>query len=261
MENYTEEKANRIKQEYEKRLKEMNRDLLKLQAAQKEHTRLLKNQGRYERELKKLQVEVNDMKKAKVRTEEAGMVERKRQRTRLFFLLSCTFPGGSDEANEGGAAAEENGGGEEDPRDRPAQEGATSARGENTHLFVELREISKYLICQLIPSVHQYQIRALESQKRQQELVLRRKTQEVTALRRLAKPMSDRVAGRAARWNQSPSVTDSGAELSASTAASSSEAETGRTVSGLVRQWNNRNNVMGYMGESEGSMDGTKVIG
>lgn len=69
MENYTEEKANRIKQEYEKRLKEMNRDLLKLQAAQKEHARLLKNQGRYERELKKLQLEVNDMKKAKVRRE------------------------------------------------------------------------------------------------------------------------------------------------------------------------------------------------
>lgn len=67
MENYTEEKASRIKQEYEKRLKEMNRDLLKLQAAQKEHARLLKNQGRYERELKKLQTEVNDMKKAKVR--------------------------------------------------------------------------------------------------------------------------------------------------------------------------------------------------
>lgn len=107
---------------------------------------------------------------------------------------------------------------------------------------------------------HQYQIRALESQKRQQELVLRRKTQEVTALRRLAKPMSDRVAGRVARWNQIPPVTDSGAELSASTTASSSEPETGRTVSGLVRQWNNKNNVFGYMGESEGSMDGTRVI-
>ena len=66
MENYTEEKANRIKQEYEKRLKEMNRDLMKLQVAQKEHARLVKNQGRYERELKKLQAEVNDMKKAKV---------------------------------------------------------------------------------------------------------------------------------------------------------------------------------------------------
>lgn len=116
-------------------------------------------------------------------------------------------------------------------------------------------------VFKLPSSDHQYQIRALESQKRQQELVLRRKTQEVTALRRLSKPMSDRVAGRVARWNHSPSVTDSGADLSAGTAASSSEAETGRTVSGLVRQWNNRNNVMGYMGESEGSMDGTKVIG
>lgn len=109
--------------------------------------------------------------------------------------------------------------------------------------------------------VLQYQIRALESQKRQQELVLRRKTQEVTALRRLAKPMSDRVAGRVARWNQGAMVTDSGAELSASTTASSSEPETARTVSGLVRQWNNKNNAMGYLGENEGTMDGTRVIG
>lgn len=69
MENYTEEKASRIKAEYEKRLKEMNRDLMKLQAAQKEHARLLKNQGRYERELKKLQSEVAEMKKAKVEAE------------------------------------------------------------------------------------------------------------------------------------------------------------------------------------------------
>lgn len=80
MENYTEEKANRIKQEYEKRLKEMNRDLLKLQAAQKEHARLLKNQGRYERELKKLQLEVNEMKKAKVRRGRGMGLCRKRLR-------------------------------------------------------------------------------------------------------------------------------------------------------------------------------------
>lgn len=66
MECYTEEKANKIKADYEKRLKEMNRDLQKLQAAQKEHARLLKNQSRYERELRKLQAEVTEMKKAKV---------------------------------------------------------------------------------------------------------------------------------------------------------------------------------------------------
>uniref|UniRef100_A0A8C4H736 Kinesin-like protein KIF21B n=1 Tax=Dicentrarchus labrax TaxID=13489 RepID=A0A8C4H736_DICLA len=207
MENYTEEKASRIKQEYEKRLKEMNRDLLKLQAAQKEHARLLKNQGRYERELKKLQLEVNDMKKAKVTL--MKQMKEEQQRRRMV----------------------------EAKRNR------------------EIAQLKKEQRRQ------EYQIRALESQKRQQELVLRRKTQEVTALRRLAKPMSDRVAGRVARWNHNPTVTDSGAELSASTTASSSEPETARTVSGLVRQWNNKNNVFGYLGESEGSMDGTRVIG
>uniref|UniRef100_A0A8C4H0T8 Kinesin family member 21B n=1 Tax=Dicentrarchus labrax TaxID=13489 RepID=A0A8C4H0T8_DICLA len=199
MENYTEEKASRIKQEYEKRLKEMNRDLLKLQAAQKEHARLLKNQGRYERELKKLQLEVNDMKKAKVTL--MKQMKEEQQRRRMV----------------------------EAKRNR------------------EIAQLKKEQRRQ------EYQIRALESQKRQQELVLRRKTQEVTALRRLAKPMSDRVAGRVARWNHNPTVTDSGAELSASTTASSSEPETARTVSGLVRQWNNKNNVFGYLGESEGS--------
>lgn len=66
MECYTEEKANKIKADYEKRLQEMHRDLQKLQAAQKEHARLLRNQTRYERELKKLQAEVAEMKKAKV---------------------------------------------------------------------------------------------------------------------------------------------------------------------------------------------------
>ncbi|XP_026161729.1 kinesin-like protein KIF21B isoform X5 [Mastacembelus armatus] len=207
MENYTEEKANRIKQEYEKRLKEMNRDLLKLQAAQKEHARLLKNQGRYERELKKLQAEVNEMKKAKVTL--MKQMKEEQQRRRMV----------------------------EAKRNR------------------EIAQLKKEQRRQ------EYQIRALESQKRQQELVLRRKTQEVTALRRLAKPMSDRVAGRVARWNQTPAVTDSGADLSASTTASSSEPETGRTVSGLVRQWNNKNNVLGYLGESEGSIDGARVIG
>ncbi|XP_073475790.1 kinesin-like protein KIF21A isoform X3 [Aquarana catesbeiana] len=43
------------------------------------------------------------------------------------------------------------------------------------------------------------QLRLLEAQKRQQEVVLRRKTEEVTALRRQVKPMSDKVAGRASR--------------------------------------------------------------
>uniref|UniRef100_A0A663LWC7 Kinesin-like protein KIF21B n=1 Tax=Athene cunicularia TaxID=194338 RepID=A0A663LWC7_ATHCN len=80
MECYTEEKANKIKADYEKRLKEMNRELQKLQAAQKEHARLLKNQSRYERELRKLQAEVAEMKKAKVALMKQMREEQQRRR-------------------------------------------------------------------------------------------------------------------------------------------------------------------------------------
>ncbi len=94
MENYTEEKACKIKSDYEKRLKEMNRDLLKLQAAHKEHARLLKNQSRYERELKKLQSEVAEMKKAKVRAgalflETRCPLEAIRQKLKHFIGFIC----------------------------------------------------------------------------------------------------------------------------------------------------------------------------
>lgn len=59
---------------------------------------------------------------------------------------------------------------------------------------------------------------------------------QVSALRRLAKPMSERVAGRVGP--KSP-LLDSGAEVSAST--TSSEAESGaRSVSSIVRQWDHK---------------------
>ncbi|XP_063050119.1 kinesin-like protein KIF21B, partial [Engraulis encrasicolus] len=194
MENYTEEKASRIRADYEKRLKEMNRDLMKLQTAQKEHARLIKNQTRYERELKKLQAEVAEMKKAKVAL--MKQMKEEQQRRRLV----------------------------EAKRNR------------------EIAQLKKEQRRQ------EYQIRALESQKRQQELVLRRKTQEVTALRRLAKPMSERVAGRLPRR---PHSADSGAELSASTATSSEPESSARSVSSIVRQWNTKLN--GYLGDTGSS--------
>ncbi|XP_073681546.1 kinesin-like protein KIF21B [Garra rufa] len=192
MENYTEEKASKVKSDYEKRLKEMNRDLLKLQAAQKEHARLLKNQSRYERELKKLQSEVAEMKKAKV----ALMKQMKEEQQRRRMIDA--------------------------KRNR------------------EIAQLKKEQRRQ------EYQIRALESQKRQQEIVLRRKTQEVTALRRMAKPMSERVAGRVTRRLTS---VDSGAELSNSTTTTSSEPESTRSVSSIIRQWNTKLN--GYLGEND----------
>ncbi|CAJ0918796.1 unnamed protein product [Ranitomeya imitator] len=88
METCTEEKTKKIKTEYEKKLQTMNKELQKLQAAQKEHARLLKNQSQYEKQMKKLQQEVVEMKKTKVRLmkqmkeeqEKARMVDSRRTR-------------------------------------------------------------------------------------------------------------------------------------------------------------------------------------
>ncbi|XP_074125574.1 kinesin-like protein KIF21A isoform X2 [Sminthopsis crassicaudata] len=60
-----------------------------------------------------------------------------------------------------------------------------------------------------------HQLRLLEAQKRNQEVVLRRKTEEVTALRRQVRPMSDKVAGKVARKLSSSDVPvqDSGSSI------------------------------------------------
>ncbi|XP_077151506.1 kinesin-like protein KIF21B isoform X1 [Ranitomeya variabilis] len=178
MECYTEEKANKIRADYEKRLREMNRDLQKLQLAQREHARLLKNQSRYERELRKLQGELSDMKKAK-----AVLVKQMREEQQRRKLV-------------------------ESKRNR-----------EISQLKKEQRR-------------QDLQIRALESQKRQQEMVLRRKTQEVSTLRRLSRPVPDRSVSHMS------SLPDSGIELSST--ASSEQDCSSRTVSSIVRQWNRK---------------------
>lgn len=67
VESGSEDKARKIKAEYEKKLSVMNKELQKLHSAQKEHARLLKNQSQYEKQLKKLQTDVMEMKKTKVR--------------------------------------------------------------------------------------------------------------------------------------------------------------------------------------------------
>lgn len=70
VESGMEEKAKKIRVEYERKLSSMNKELQKLQSAQREHARLLKNQSQYEKQLKKLQMDVTEMKKTKVK--EAG---------------------------------------------------------------------------------------------------------------------------------------------------------------------------------------------
>uniref|UniRef100_A0A8C2CZH6 Kinesin family member 21A n=1 Tax=Cyprinus carpio TaxID=7962 RepID=A0A8C2CZH6_CYPCA len=139
VESCTEEKAKKIKSEYEKKLNSMNKEMQKLQSARKEHARLLKNQSQYEKQLKKLQQEVTEMKKTKV----VLMKQMKEQQ-------------------------EKN-------------------RVTETHRNREIATLKKDHRKQ------EHQLRQLEAQKRQQELILRRRAEEITALRRQVRPASGKV--------------------------------------------------------------------
>uniref|UniRef100_A0A673II44 Kinesin family member 21A n=1 Tax=Sinocyclocheilus rhinocerous TaxID=307959 RepID=A0A673II44_9TELE len=139
VESCTEEKAKKIKSEYEKKLNSMNKELQKLQSARKEHARLLKNQSQYEKQLKKLQQEVTEMKKTKV-----GLMKQMK---------------------------------EHQERTR-----ATETR-RNREIATLKKDHRK----------QEHQLRQLEAQKRQQELVLRRRAEEITALRRQVRPASGKV--------------------------------------------------------------------
>ncbi|XP_042351710.1 kinesin-like protein KIF21A isoform X3 [Plectropomus leopardus] len=139
VESGTDDKARKIKAEYEKKLSVMNKELQKLQSAQKEHARLLKNQSQYEKQLRKLQMDVAEMKKTKVRL--MKQMKEQQEKNRM----------------------------NESRRNR------------------EIASLKKDQRKQ------EHQLKLLEAQKRQQELILRRKTEEVTALRRQARPTSGKV--------------------------------------------------------------------
>ncbi|XP_072776023.1 kinesin-like protein KIF21A isoform X7 [Taeniopygia guttata] len=145
VETYSEEKAKKIKSEYEKKLQAMNKELQRLQTAQKEHARLLKNQSQYEKQLKKLQQEVTEMKKTKVRL----MKQMKEE-----------------------------------------QEKARMTESRRNREIAQLKKEQRK---------REHQLKLLEAQKRNQEVILRRKTEEVTALRRQVRPLSDKVAGKVSR--------------------------------------------------------------
>uniref|UniRef100_A0A8D0DEC2 Kinesin family member 21A n=1 Tax=Sander lucioperca TaxID=283035 RepID=A0A8D0DEC2_SANLU len=152
VETGTDDKSRKIKAEYEKKLSVMNKELQKLQSAQKEHARLLKNQSQYEKQLKKLQMDVAEMKKTKVRL--MKQMKEQQEKNRM----------------------------NESRRNR------------------EIASLKKDQRKQ------EHQLKLLEAQKRQQELILRRKTEEVTALRRQARPTSGKVIRRV---NVPESVQDS----------------------------------------------------
>lgn len=64
--NKTDEKTKKVRDDYDKRIKALLGDLKKLQDAKKEHAIAMKNQAKYEQQVRKLRNEVCDMKKQKV---------------------------------------------------------------------------------------------------------------------------------------------------------------------------------------------------
>ncbi|KAM4572802.1 kinesin-like protein KIF21A isoform 6-T6 [Odontesthes bonariensis] len=182
VESGTEDKARKIKTEYEKKLSVMNKSLQKLQSAQKEHARLLKNQSQYEKQLKKLQMDVAEMKKTKVRL--MKQMKEQQEKNRM----------------------------NESRRNRE---------------IASLRKDQRK---------QEHQLKLLEAQKRQQELILRRKTEEVTALRRQARPTSGKVIRRVnlpELVHDSPHRPPTGRMYSASNAATNGTRSSYRRTAGI----------------------------
>ncbi|XP_066268294.1 kinesin-like protein KIF21A isoform X2 [Branchiostoma lanceolatum] len=67
VDHIAEEKAKKVKSEYERKLKHMQDEVKKLQAAKREHARLMRNNAQYEKQLKTLRHDLDEMKKTKVR--------------------------------------------------------------------------------------------------------------------------------------------------------------------------------------------------
>ena len=65
--NAVDDKAKQIKQDYERKITLLQKDLKKMQSAQKEHAKLMREKTQHERQLRTLKSDLMDMKKAKVR--------------------------------------------------------------------------------------------------------------------------------------------------------------------------------------------------
>ncbi|XP_072159948.1 kinesin-like protein KIF21A isoform X3 [Bemisia tabaci] len=65
--NQPSEKVRKVRDEYESKLNNMQRELRTLQSAKKEHAKLLRSQSQYENQIKTLRLEVADMKRNKVK--------------------------------------------------------------------------------------------------------------------------------------------------------------------------------------------------
>ncbi|KAJ8050015.1 Kinesin-like protein KIF21A [Holothuria leucospilota] len=141
-ESRTKEKAEKIKKEFEIKLKKLSEEKSRLQKASKEHTKLMRDKSHHERQMKAL---TNDLAKMK--------------ETRVKLM-------------------------------KQIKEEQLKGRKKDTESRKEIQKIKKQ------SRQYESRVKTLEAEARQREIVLKRKHEELQALRKTKKPMSDKVAGR-----------------------------------------------------------------
>ncbi|XP_052802857.1 kinesin-like protein KIF21A isoform X4 [Mya arenaria] len=150
--NKAAENSKKVKEQFERKLNEMQNELKKVNAAKKEHAKLIKNNSHTEKQLKTLQHELGEMKKTKVRLMKQMKEDTERnkkldaRRTRELSQLK---------------------------REQMKKEGL---------------------------------IRTLENQKKNQDMILKRKQEEVESLRKKNRPMSSQAAGRLSSYPRQPRI-------------------------------------------------------
>ncbi|XP_059472977.1 kinesin-like protein KIF21A [Neocloeon triangulifer] len=139
----TGERIKRVKEDYERKLANMQKELKTLHTAKKEHAKVLKEHSRNESQLRQLRSELSEMKKTKVR-----LVNKMREESQRHKV-------------------------EQERRNRE---------------LAQLRKANRK---------HENQIRSLEAEKRAKDVVLKRRQEEVNALRRTQfSGMSSKAAGK-----------------------------------------------------------------
>ncbi|XP_070199772.1 kinesin-like protein KIF21A isoform X3 [Littorina saxatilis] len=146
----TNEKTKKVKTEFEKKLSTLQIDLKKMQAAKREHAKMVKNNSHTEKQLKTLTHELTEMKKTKVK------------------LMKQV----KEEAERGKQ---------------------TEARRTREVGQMKREQLKKETL-----------IKNLEREKHQKDIILRRKQEEVEALRKRQKPISTKAAGRVGRYDKPP---------------------------------------------------------
>ena len=136
------EKAKKVRDEYQKKLNLLQNEMKKLKVAEKEHAQTMKNQSKYETQLRNLKTEVAEMKKTKVN------------------LLKKI----KEEAQK--------------------------------HRETELRQSKKISQLTKQERLKDVKIKSLETETNRFKSLLKRKEDQMLAMKKMVKPMSDKVAGR-----------------------------------------------------------------